>query len=170
MGNVYSIMHGTGMGRTSQEGGRLPPFLSSRKKNGEVLLLMEAFLWGKGFKLRYCLLNQKSRVCTYRYYFRMQESMQCEIESTRGEIDMNIGKLGNLEGWRRLLDLHKSGDELSSDLHKFGNELSSDLHKFGNELSLDLHKSGNELSLDLHKSGNELSLDLHKSSNESSTP
>ena len=36
-----------------------------------------------------------------------------------------------------------------------------DLHKSGNELSLDLHKSGNEFSLDLHKSGNELSLDLH---------
>ena len=36
-----------------------------------------------------------------------------------------------------------------------------DLHKSGNELSLDLHKSGNESSLDLHKSGNELSLDLH---------
>ena len=36
-----------------------------------------------------------------------------------------------------------------------------DLHKSGNELSLDLHNSGNELSLDLHKPGNELSLDLH---------
>ena len=79
-----------------------------------------------------------------------------------GEIEMNIRKLGNWElGWRVLLDLQNSGNELSLDLYKSGNELSLDLHKSSNEFSLDLHKSGNELSLDLHKFGNELSLALH---------
>ena len=52
---------------------------------------------------------------------------------------MNIGKLGNSEGWRVVLDLHKSGNESSLDLNKSGNELSLDLNKSGNELSLDLH-------------------------------
>ena len=66
-----------------------------------------------------------------------------------------------LLGWRGVLDLLKSVNELSLDLHKSGNGLSLDLHKSGNELSLNLHKSSNELSLDLHKSGNKLSLDLH---------
>ena len=51
-----------------------------------------------------------------------------------GGIETNIGKLGNSElGWRGLLDLHKSGSELSLHLHKSGNELSLDLHKPGNE-------------------------------------
>ena len=77
---------------------------------------------------------------------RLKQTLETECRG--GEIEMNIGRLGNL-------NLHKL------DLHKSGNKLSLDLHKFGNKLSLDLHKSGNELSLDLHKSGNELSLDLH---------
>ena len=38
---------------------------------------------------------------------------------------MNIGKLRRMEG---ILDLHKSGNELSLDLHKSGNELSFNLH------------------------------------------
>ena len=87
-----------------------------------------------------------------RYYFLVEGSMQEEIEMNLGN-----GRWGRLkqtsensEGWRGVLDLHKSGNELSLDLDKSGNELSLDLHKLGNELSLDLHKSGNELSLDLH--------------------
>ena len=58
-----------------------------------------------------------------RYYFCVEGSTQGEIESMQdeiemnlrnrrwGEIEMNIGKLGNSEGWRRVLDLHKSGNE-----------------------------------------------------------
>ena len=57
------------------------------------------------------------------------------------EIETNIRKLGNAElGWRGVLDLQQSGNELSSDFHKSGNKLSLD--RTGNEL--DLHKSGNE--------------------------
>ena len=61
--------------------------------------------------------------------------MQGEIEPMLGEIEINIGKLGNSEnsnfllGWRGVLDLHKSGYELSLDLYKSSNELSLDLHK-----------------------------------------
>ena len=105
-----------------------------------------------------------------KYYFCMEGSTRGEIEPMWGEIETNLGNgrwgrlkwtLENLElGWRGVLYLHKSGNELSLDLHKSGNELSLDLHKSGNELSLDLHKSGNELSLDLHKSGNELKFRL----------
>ena len=70
--------------------------------------------------------------------------MQGEMEPMWGEIETNIRKFGNSEGWRGVLDLHKSGNELSLDLHKSGNEFSLDMHKPSNELSLDLHKSGNE--------------------------
>ena len=77
--------------------------------------------------------------------------MQGEIKPMWGEIEMNFknGRWGEIEmnlrsrnlelGWRGVLDLHKSGNELSLDLHKSGNEFSLDLHKSGNELSLDLH-------------------------------
>ena len=92
-----------------------------------------------------------------RYYFHMKGSTLGGIEPMQGEIETNLGngrwreieirKLGNFE--LGVLDLHKSGNELSLDLHKSSNELSLDLHKSGNELSLDLYKSSNELSLDL---------------------
>ena len=67
------------------------------------------------------------------------ESMWGEIETNLrnrrwGEIEMNIGKHGNSKGWRGILDLHKSGNELSLDLQKSGNELSLDLHKSSNEI------------------------------------
>ena len=45
----------------------------------------------------------------------MKGSTQGEIEPMRGEIEMNIGKLRNSEG--RVLDLYKSGNELSLDFH-----------------------------------------------------
>ena len=92
-----------------------------------------------------------------RYYFCVEGSTQGEIKPSWGEIEMNLGNrrwagerlqwtLENSETWNLgvggLLDLHKSGNELSLDLHKSGNEL--DLHKSSNESSLDLCKSGNE--------------------------
>ena len=84
------------------------------------------------------------------------------------EIETNIRKFRNLEknsiqptlertpstGWRSGVS-PSSWERDVLDLHKSGNELSLNLHKYGNELSLDLHKSGNELSLDLHNSSNE---------------
>ena len=63
--------------------------------------------------------------------------MPGKIEPMQGEIEMNLGNgrcgeietnTGNSEEWKGVLDLHKSGNELSLDLHKSGNELSLDLH------------------------------------------
>ena len=74
------------------------------------------------------------------------EPLKCKVGGDWNE----HRKIRNSEGWIEVLDLHKSGNEISLDLHKSGNELSLDLQKSSNELSSDLHKSGNELSLDLH--------------------
>ena len=77
-----------------------------------------------------------------RYYFLVEGSTWGEIEPMQGEIEMNLrnGRLGGGGDWSE----HQKTWKLWSV------EEVLDLHKSGNELSLDLHKSGNELSLDLH--------------------
>ena len=55
-----------------------------------------------------------------RYCFHVEGSMRSEIELTPGEIETNIEKVRNSEkilGWREVLELNKSSNELFLDLH-----------------------------------------------------
>ena len=59
----------------------------------------------------------------------MQGDIEMNLRNGRwGEIEMNIGNSETQKGGGGVLDLHKSGNELSLDLYKPGNELSLDLH------------------------------------------
>ena len=52
---------------------------------------------------------------------RLKRTLETE-GGGRGEIEKNTRKLGNSKEWREVLDLHKTGNELSLDLHKSSNE------------------------------------------------